>query len=111
MGRPPIVTEGHQVDSGPSDAVGATDGTSFRSAEAPAYLSGLDLAGRRVLVAGAGRVATRRIAGLLAAGADVLAVAPTASSAQATAAWSAGVSRRTCIRCRTWRAGRPRRRR
>jgi uroporphyrin-III C-methyltransferase / precorrin-2 dehydrogenase / sirohydrochlorin ferrochelatase len=40
------------------------------------YLVGLDLAGRRVVVAGGGTVAQRRISGLLAAGADVLVVAP-----------------------------------
>ncbi|MCX6462830.1 MAG: uroporphyrinogen-III C-methyltransferase [Pseudonocardiales bacterium] len=40
------------------------------------YLAGLDLTGRRVLVAGGGTVAQRRITGLLAAGADVLVVAP-----------------------------------
>ena len=61
------------------DAVVAEYRASFRTTEVPAYLSGLDLAGRRVLVAGAGKVATRRIAALLAAGADVVAVAPTGS--------------------------------
>ena len=40
----------------------------------------LDLAGRRVLVVGAGRVASRRVDGLLAAGADVVVVAPEAST-------------------------------
>ena len=40
------------------------------------YLAGLGLAGRRVLVAGGGTVAARRLPGLLAAGADVLLVAP-----------------------------------
>lgn len=40
------------------------------------YLAGLVLAGRRVVVVGGGTVAQRRIAGLLAAGADVLVVAP-----------------------------------
>ncbi|WP_420175795.1 precorrin-2 dehydrogenase/sirohydrochlorin ferrochelatase family protein [Luteococcus sp. OSA5] len=43
------------------------------------YLSGLDLRGRRVLLVGAGRVATRRIQRLLDAGADLLVVAPQAS--------------------------------
>jgi len=70
------------------DAIVAQYRASFRSPEMPAYLSGLHLAGRRVLVAGAGRVATRRITGLLAAGADVVAVAPTASDE--VAAWASG---------------------
>lgn len=61
------------------DAVVAAYRAAFRAPDAPAYLSGLDLAGRRVLVAGAGAVAARRIAGLLEAGADVLVVAPEAS--------------------------------
>ncbi|MGI8902036.1 MAG: uroporphyrinogen-III C-methyltransferase [Nocardioides sp.] len=42
----------------------------------PPYPSGLRLAGRRVLVAGGGHVAQRRIPGLLAAGADVVLVSP-----------------------------------
>jgi uroporphyrin-III C-methyltransferase / precorrin-2 dehydrogenase / sirohydrochlorin ferrochelatase len=42
----------------------------------PAYPSALGLAGRRVLVVGGGHVAQRRIPALLAAGADVLVVAP-----------------------------------
>ncbi len=45
---------------------------------APVYLSGLDLNGRRVLVAGAGGVAARRIPRLLAVGADVEVVSPVA---------------------------------
>ncbi|MCU1667005.1 MAG: uroporphyrin-III C-methyltransferase [Pseudonocardia sp.] len=45
------------------------------------YLVGLDLAGRRVVVVGGGTVAQRRIAGLLAAGADVEVVAPEATTA------------------------------
>ncbi|MHB1164078.1 MAG: uroporphyrinogen-III C-methyltransferase [Candidatus Nanopelagicales bacterium] len=40
----------------------------------------LDLAGRRVLVVGAGTVASRRVDGLLAAGADVVVVAPVATA-------------------------------
>lgn len=39
----------------------------------------LDLTGKRVVVVGAGRVASRRVASLLAAGADVTVVAPDAS--------------------------------
>jgi uroporphyrin-III C-methyltransferase/precorrin-2 dehydrogenase/sirohydrochlorin ferrochelatase len=46
-----------------------------------AYLSGLRLAGRRVVVLGAGRVAERRVPALLAAGAVVTLVAPEARPA------------------------------
>lgn len=42
----------------------------------PPYPSGLRLAGRRVVVVGGGHVAQRRVPGLIAAGADVLVVAP-----------------------------------
>ena len=42
----------------------------------PAYLAGLVLAGRRVVVVGGGTVAQRRLPGLLAAGADVEVIAP-----------------------------------
>ncbi len=45
------------------------------------YLVGLDLTGRRVVVVGGGTVAQRRIAGLLAAGADVEVVAPAVTPA------------------------------
>lgn len=45
------------------------------------YLAGLDLAGRRVVVVGAGTVAQRRLPRLIAAGADVLLVAPEATPA------------------------------
>ena len=48
-------------------------------ADWPAYLSGLRLQGRKVVVAGAGRVASRRIGKLIAAGAEVHVVAPQAS--------------------------------
>ena len=47
------------------------------------YLAGLHLAGRRVLVAGAGAVASRRVPALLDAGADVLVVAPEATELMA----------------------------
>ncbi|CAN5333465.1 uroporphyrinogen-III C-methyltransferase [soil metagenome] len=47
----------------------------------PPYPSGLRLAGRRVLVAGGGHVAQRRIPGLLSAGADVVLVSPEATPA------------------------------
>ncbi len=46
---------------------------------ATAYLAGLRLAGRRVVVVGAGRVAERRLERLLDAGADVVVVAPLAT--------------------------------
>ena len=46
-----------------------------------AYLAGLVLAGRRVVVVGGGTVAQRRLSGLLAAGADVEVVAPTVTPA------------------------------
>ncbi|MGH3392052.1 MAG: uroporphyrinogen-III C-methyltransferase [Actinomadura sp.] len=42
----------------------------------PPYLLGLRLSGRRVVVVGGGRVAQRRVPSLLAAGADVVVVAP-----------------------------------
>src|ERR1700722_14268054 len=44
------------------------------------YLLALRLDGRRVLVAGGGAVATRRVAGLLDAGADILVVSPRISA-------------------------------
>ncbi|HEX8520040.1 MAG TPA: uroporphyrinogen-III C-methyltransferase [Pseudonocardia sp.] len=46
-----------------------------------AYLAGLVLAGRRVVVVGGGAVAQRRLPGLLGAGADVEVVAPTVTPA------------------------------
>lgn len=46
------------------------------SGEFTPYLSGLRLAGRRVVVVGGGPVGQRRVAGLRAAGADVLLIAP-----------------------------------
>ncbi len=45
------------------------------------YLVGLDLAGRRVVVIGAGTVAQRRLPRLVTAGADVLLIAPAATPA------------------------------
>jgi uroporphyrin-III C-methyltransferase/precorrin-2 dehydrogenase/sirohydrochlorin ferrochelatase len=44
-----------------------------------AYLAGLRLHGRRVVVVGAGRVAERRLERLLGAGAEVMVIAPRAS--------------------------------
>lgn len=48
-------------------------------AEVAAYPVGLRLAGRRVVVLGAGQVAQRRLPALIAAGADVLLVSPSAT--------------------------------
>ena len=45
------------------------------------YLAGLQLAGRRVVVVGAGSVAQRRLPRLVGAGADVLLIAPAATPA------------------------------
>lgn len=49
-------------------------------AQGEPYLAGLDLTGRTVLVIGAGRVAERRLPRLLAAGARITVVSPTASA-------------------------------
>ncbi len=49
--------------------------------EGPPYLLGLRLTGRRVLVAGGGRVAARQVPALVAAGADVMLVAPAVTTA------------------------------
>ena len=54
-----------------------------RPGPAPLYPLGLRLEGRGVVVVGAGAVALRRVAGLLAAGADVTVVAPVATPALA----------------------------
>ncbi|MFI6001119.1 uroporphyrinogen-III C-methyltransferase [Streptomyces sp. NPDC051366] len=48
-------------------------------AEHPAYPVGLRLAGRRVVVIGGGQVAQRRLPALVAAGADVLLISPSAT--------------------------------
>ncbi|WPR50360.1 uroporphyrinogen-III C-methyltransferase [Streptomyces sp. S399] len=50
------------------------------SADHPAYPVGLRLSGRRVVVLGGGQVAQRRLPGLVAAGADVLLVSPSATA-------------------------------
>jgi uroporphyrin-III C-methyltransferase/precorrin-2 dehydrogenase/sirohydrochlorin ferrochelatase len=47
----------------------------------PPYLAGLRLGGRRVVVVGGGAVAVRRVAGLVAAAADVAVVAPAVTPA------------------------------
>ncbi|MFD5122785.1 uroporphyrinogen-III C-methyltransferase [Streptomyces sp. NPDC058385] len=49
------------------------------AAEHPAYPVGLRLAGRRVVVLGGGQVAQRRLPALIAAGADIHLVSPTAT--------------------------------
>ncbi|WKD35567.1 uroporphyrinogen-III C-methyltransferase [Streptomyces xanthophaeus] len=48
-------------------------------ADTPAYPVGLRLAGRRVVVIGGGQVAQRRLPALIAAGADVLLISPSAT--------------------------------
>ncbi|MCQ4082723.1 uroporphyrinogen-III C-methyltransferase [Streptomyces sp. RB6PN25] len=48
--------------------------------DTPAYPVGLRLAGRRVVVVGGGQVAQRRLPALVAAGADVLVVSPSATA-------------------------------
>ncbi|MEU6342619.1 uroporphyrinogen-III C-methyltransferase [Streptomyces sp. NPDC046977] len=53
--------------------------TAERSATVPAYPVGLRLAGRRVVVLGGGQVAQRRLPTLVAAGADVVLVSPSAT--------------------------------
>ncbi|KRV50321.1 siroheme synthase [Wenjunlia vitaminophila] len=58
-----------------------SESTAGSPAEAPAYPVGLRLSGRRVVVLGGGQVAQRRLPGLLAAGADVLLVSPSATPA------------------------------
>ncbi|MBF0721527.1 uroporphyrinogen-III C-methyltransferase [Sanguibacter inulinus] len=60
----------------PSSVPGPADEASAASAPVPPTMLGLDLRGRRVLVAGGGPVATRRVAAMLDGGADVLVVAP-----------------------------------
>ncbi|WP_404815845.1 uroporphyrinogen-III C-methyltransferase [Streptomyces thermolineatus] len=49
------------------------------AADRTAYPVGLRLAGRRVVVLGAGQVAQRRLPGLIAAGADIVLVSPSAT--------------------------------
>ena len=51
------------------------------SAAAGAYLLGVRLAGRRVLVVGGGRVADRRVPALVQAGADVVVISPSVTAA------------------------------
>jgi siroheme synthase-like protein len=65
------------VTSG-TGATGAT-GRAGRAAVV-GYPVSLVLTGRRCVVVGGGRIATRKVAGLLEAGADVVVVAPTASA-------------------------------
>lgn len=58
-----------------------TGTTSAHIASVPSYLAGLRLAGRRVLVVGAGTVTARRLPALVAAQAQVVIVAPAATPA------------------------------
>ncbi|WP_333768540.1 uroporphyrinogen-III C-methyltransferase [Streptomyces sp. IBSBF 2435] len=51
-----------------------------RKDDAPAYPVGLRLAGRRVVVIGGGQVAQRRLPALVAAGADIVVVSPSATA-------------------------------
>src|SRR5262250_1372999 len=60
----------------PRPAAGPEDGSTAPGAETPVYPLSLRLDGRRVLVVGGGSVALRRVAGLRAAGAQVVVVAP-----------------------------------
>ena len=53
-----------------------TSGRARAAAGPPPYFAGLRLAGRRVVVVGGGAVAVRRVAGLVAAAADVRVIAP-----------------------------------
>lgn len=79
-GRPDVEVRVADV-IGDCDALAAVVVDRYRAAVgagSPMYLSGLDLRGRRVLLAGAGKIAARRVPALLAAGADLHVVAPEA---------------------------------
>jgi uroporphyrin-III C-methyltransferase/precorrin-2 dehydrogenase/sirohydrochlorin ferrochelatase len=67
------------VTGGPLTAPG--DGPGGQDGQEEAYLLGLRLRGRRVLVVGGGAVAARRVPRLLTAGADVLLVSPSVTPA------------------------------
>lgn len=71
------MTPGQEPTTAPEPAAPA--GAAGQGGAAP-YLLGLRLAGRRVVVVGGGRVATRRVAALLDAGAVVTLVAPEATA-------------------------------
>ena len=79
------------------------------------YLLALRLDGRRVMVAGGGAVATRRVPGLLDAGADVLVVSPRdqrlAARPRGRRAGSGGSPREyapgDCVPARGWSARAP----
>src|SRR5215468_4157045 len=60
----------------PRPAAGPEAGSTAPGAKTPIYPLSLRLAGRRVLVVGGGSVALRRVAGLRAADAEVVVVAP-----------------------------------
>jgi uroporphyrin-III C-methyltransferase/precorrin-2 dehydrogenase/sirohydrochlorin ferrochelatase len=75
LNRPGVVPAGPEsprVPAGPARPGAAPAG----ACSAEVHLAGLRLAGRRVVVVGGGVVAARRVRGLLAAGADVVLVAP-----------------------------------
>jgi siroheme synthase-like protein len=59
------------------------EGVTTSGADVPSYLAGLRLQGRRVVVLGGGRVARRRLPALVAAGAEVLVIAPEVAPAVA----------------------------
>ena len=67
------------MTGGPLTAPG--DGQGRQDSQEEAYLLGLRLRGRRVLVVGGGAVAARRVPRLLTAGADVLLVSPSVTPA------------------------------
>jgi uroporphyrin-III C-methyltransferase / precorrin-2 dehydrogenase / sirohydrochlorin ferrochelatase len=67
----------------PAAGVRLRGGSSTPPGPAPVYPLGIRLDGRRVVVVGGGTVALRRVAGLLAAGADVHLVAPDVTPALA----------------------------
>ncbi len=82
-GRPDVEVRVADV-IGDCDALAAVVADRYGAAVgggSPMYLSGLDLRGRRVLLAGAGKIAARRVPALLAAGADLHVVAPKAHPA------------------------------
>ena len=66
---------------GADGGAGGVAGPAPVPAHAEVYPSGLRLEGRRVVVVGGGRVAARRVAGLLQAGARVLVIAPEVTAA------------------------------
>lgn len=70
---------GGTAGSAEPGGISATEGAGAGEDGAPVYLSGLRLAGREVLVVGAGHVADRRVPRLLESGARVRLISPTLS--------------------------------